>query len=51
MTINLNFNSKMLEKNKNRPETVVRPSQIINNNKEIEKTMEPMIILQKPQFE
>lgn len=45
MTINLNFNHKILEKNKNRPETVVRPSQLTNNNKNIEKTMEPMIIL------
>jgi hypothetical protein len=51
MTINLNFNSKILEKSKNRPETVIRPTKLIDNNKDIEKTMEPMIILQKPQFE
>ena len=43
MTINLN--SKLYDKNKNRHETVVRPSLLQNNFKEIEKTMEPMIIV------
>ena len=51
MTINLNLNNKLQDKNKNRHDTVVRPSLIPSNNKENEKTMEPMIIVQKTHFE
>jgi len=45
MTINLNLNNKPIDRNKNRHDTVVRPSLIQNNNKDNEKTMEPMIIV------